>query len=125
EQIAARKGLPSRGQVSASHRSYKDTRRAKGAKGQRIMMRQDRFTEQAQQVLQASQEMVRQHRHPQWDVEHVFLALLSHKDGLARQIFQRLNVPVENVIERVARHLGQSPKLGYDVMQIYTTPRVV
>ena len=56
------------------------------AKGTNNMMRQDRFTEQAQEVLQASQEMVRQHRHAQWDVEHVFLALLSHKDGLARQI---------------------------------------
>jgi ATP-dependent Clp protease ATP-binding subunit ClpC len=89
------------------------------------MMRNDRFTEQAQEVLQSSQEMVRQHRHAQWDVEHVFLALLSHKDGLARQIFHKLNVPVEDVIEQAARHLGQSPKLGYDVMQIYTTPRVV
>ena len=49
------------------------------------MMRQDRFTEQAQEVLQASQEMVRKHRHAQWDVEHVFLALLQHKDGFARQ----------------------------------------
>src|SRR3970282_987396 len=89
------------------------------------MMRQDRFTEQDQEVLQSSQEMVRQHRHSQWDVEHVFLAALSHKDGLARRIFEKLGVPVENVIEEVARHLGRAPKLGYDVVQIYTTPRVV
>ena len=39
------------------------------------MMRQDRFTQQAQEVLAASQEMVRQQRHSQWDVEHVLLAL--------------------------------------------------
>ncbi len=57
------------------------------------MMRNDRFTEQAQEVLQNSQEMVRQHRHSQWDVEHVFLAALSHKDGLARRIFEKLGVP--------------------------------
>ena len=48
------------------------------------MMRQDRFTEQAQAVLQASQEMVRQQKHTQWDVEHVLLALVQTKDGLAK-----------------------------------------
>jgi len=89
------------------------------------MMRQDRFTEQAQEVLAASQEMVRQHRHSQWDVEHVFLALLTHKDGLARRIFEKLNVPVDQVARRVADFLGRAPKLGYDVVQIYTTPRIV
>ena len=89
------------------------------------MMRQDRFTEQAQEVLQSSQEMVRQYRHSQWDVEHVLLAALSHKDGLARRIFDKLSVRSEDVIEEVARQLGKAPKLGYDVVQIYTTPRVV
>jgi ATP-dependent Clp protease ATP-binding subunit ClpC len=89
------------------------------------MMRQDRFTEQAQEVLAASQEMVRQHRHAQWDVEHVFLALLGHKDGLARRIFEKLNIPVDQVARQVADHLGRAPKLGYDVVQIYTTPRIV
>jgi ATP-dependent Clp protease ATP-binding subunit ClpC len=69
--------------------------------------------------------MVRTHSHTQWDVEHVLLALLSHKDGLARQIFQRLNVPVENVIERVARNLGSRPKAQGATIQLYATPRVV
>ena len=50
------------------------------------MMRQDRFTEQAQEVLQNSQQMVRDQRHAQWDVEHVFLALLQLKDGLAKEL---------------------------------------
>ncbi len=89
------------------------------------MMKQDRFTEQAQEVLQASQEMVRQHRHSQWDVEHVLLAALSHKDGLARRIFEKLNIPAEAVIERVARQLGQRPKIAGDSVQLYVTPRVV
>ena len=49
------------------------------------MMRQDRFTEQAQEVLAASQELVRQQRHSQWDVEHVLLALVDRKGGLAQE----------------------------------------
>ncbi len=89
------------------------------------MMRQDRFTEQAQEVLSASQEMVRQHRHSQWDVEHVFLAMLNHQGGFAKRILERLNVPVDQLRQRVADYLGKAPKLGYDVVQIYTTPRIV
>ncbi len=89
------------------------------------MMRQDRFTEQALEVIQASQEMVRQYRHQQWDVEHVFLAALSHKDGLARRIFEKLDVPVADVIEEIGRQLGKAPKISGDVVQVYLTPRVV
>ncbi|MCJ7491750.1 MAG: ATP-dependent Clp protease ATP-binding subunit, partial [Dehalococcoidia bacterium] len=89
------------------------------------MMRQDRFTQQAQEVLAASQEMVRRQRHSQWDVEHVFLALLQHPAGLAQQIFARLNVDTGSLTKRVADTLDRAPKLAYDVVQIYTTPRII
>ena len=89
------------------------------------MMRQDRFTQQAQEVLAASQEMVRQQRHSQWDVEHVLLALLQHPQGLARQVLEGLKVDVDRLRDRVAAGLAAAPKLGYDVVQIYTTPRIV
>src|SRR3990170_7882003 len=89
------------------------------------MMRQDRFTQQAQEVLAGSQELVRQQRHAQWDVEHVFLALLQHPDGLAGQVLQRAGADVEKLRDRVAAALAKTPKLAYDVVQIYTTPRIV
>ena len=89
------------------------------------MMRQDRFTQQAQEVLGASQELVRQQRHSQWDVEHVLLALLQHPESLARQVLERLNVNVDQLRDSVAAALAKSPKLAYDVVQIYTTPRIV
>ncbi len=89
------------------------------------MMRQDRFTEQAQTVLQSSQQMVREQRNAQWDVEHVFLALVRLKDGLARDLLQRMGVDVDVMERRIAAHLEQSPKLTHDVVQIYTTPRIV
>ncbi len=89
------------------------------------MMRQDRFTQQAQEVLAASQEMVRQQRHSQWDVEHVFLAALQHPAGLPQQIFAKLNVDVAKLRQRVADTLDRAPKLAYDVVQIYTTPRII
>jgi len=89
------------------------------------MMRQDRFTEQAQAVLQASQEMVRQTRHPQWDVEHVFLSLVQLKDGLAQEILQKTGINPESLGSAIKKQLEIVPKLGGDVVQIYTTPRVV
>jgi len=89
------------------------------------VMRQDRFTQQAQEVLAASQEMVRQQRHSQWDVEHVLLALLQYKDGLAAQVLDKMGIDVRALTGRVAGTLGRSPKLAYDVVQVYTTPRIV
>ncbi len=89
------------------------------------MMRQDRFTEQAQEVLAASQNLVREQRHSQWDVEHVFLALLQQRDGLAMKIFEKLGVPVEALRDRVAATLSRQGKLSGDVVQIYITPRNV
>ena len=89
------------------------------------MMRQDRFTQQAQEVLAGSQELVRQQRHSQWDVEHVLLSLLQHPEGLAGQVLERLDVKVDRLRDSVAALLAKTPKLAHDVVQIYTTPRIV
>ncbi len=89
------------------------------------MMRQDRFTEGAQEVLAASQELVRKERHSQWDVEHVLLAMLTHERGILPAVFEKLNVDVPRLKNAVETALAKSPKLQYDVVQIYTTPRIV
>ncbi len=89
------------------------------------MMRQDRFTEQAQQVLSHSQEIVRQQKHGQWGVPHVLAALIGHRDGLAGQILLRLGVDLQALSSRVANVLGSQPSHQHDVVQIYTTPEVV
>jgi len=44
-------------------------------------MTPEKFTEQAQEVLAASQELVRRYHHNQWDVEHILLALLEQQGG--------------------------------------------
>jgi ATP-dependent Clp protease ATP-binding subunit ClpC len=88
-------------------------------------MRQDRFTEGAQEVLAASQELVRKERHSQWDVEHVLLSLLTYNKGITPEIFDRLGVDATKLRGAVKAALDKSPKLSYDVVQIYTTPRIV
>ncbi|TET39814.1 MAG: AAA family ATPase [Dehalococcoidia bacterium] len=86
-------------------------------------MRQDRFTEQAQEALALSQELVRRHHHSQWDVEHILLALLQQEGGLTSQILRKLGVVVEEVRSRVEEALAKTPKIAYEGATIYATPR--
>ncbi len=87
-------------------------------------MRQERFTEQAQEALALSQEIVRQYHHTQWDIEHILLALLQQEKGLVGDILRKLGVDVEVVKQEVAAVLEKSPKAAYETGQIYATPDV-
>ena len=87
-------------------------------------MRQERFTEQAQEAIQASQQMAMQFKHSQWDVEHILLALLVQRQGLVGEILKELNVDVETVRNRVDEVLQKTPKVTYQTGQIYATPRI-
>ncbi len=87
-------------------------------------MKPERFTEQAQEVVGASQELVRRYRHNQWDVEHVLLALLEQEKGITRDIFQMLGVDTDMVGKRVGATLEGFPKVTYEGGQIYATPRI-
>ena len=83
----------------------------------------DQFTNQARQVLQNSQELVRRYRHSQWDVEHILLALLELEDGVPSRILSELEAPTANISAALHRALEMSPKLAYEATQIYPTPR--
>ena len=47
-----------------------------------MVLRPDQFTEQAQEVLTNSHDLVRRYNHSQWDVEHILLALLELDNGI-------------------------------------------
>jgi ATP-dependent Clp protease ATP-binding subunit ClpC len=87
-------------------------------------MRQERFTEQAQEAIQASQQLATQYHHSQWDVEHILLALLMQKQGLVGEILKELKVDVEAIRNRVEEALEKTPKVAYQTGQIYATPRI-
>jgi len=85
-------------------------------------MRQKKFTEQAQEALALSEQIVRQNQNPQHDVEHILMAVLEQEKGLTAQILAELGIPLESVKRRVQGVLDAMPKaVG---AQIYTTPRV-
>jgi ATP-dependent Clp protease ATP-binding subunit ClpC len=87
-------------------------------------MRQERFTEQAQEALQASQQIAMQFKHSQWDVEHILLALLLQRQGLVGEILKEINVDAETIRNRVEEVLQKTPKVAYQTGQIYATPRI-
>ena len=87
-------------------------------------MRQERFTEQAQEALATSQELVSHYHHSQWDVEHILLALLQQEKGLVADILRKLGVDVDAVKQQVEAVLDKSPRIGYEGAQIYATPRI-
>ena len=90
-----------------------------------MTLRPEQFTEQAQEVLRESHELVRNYRHSQWDVEHVLMALLSLKDGLPTHILLELGINVDAVKARLHQLLEAGPKVAVTDAQIYSTPRSV
>ncbi|MBI2329606.1 MAG: AAA family ATPase [Chloroflexi bacterium] len=87
-------------------------------------MRQERFTEQAQDALALSQDLVRQYHHNQWDVEHILLALLQQERGLVGDILRKLGVSVDEVKRQTEAVLDKISKVAYETTQIYATPRI-
>ena len=87
-------------------------------------MRQERFTEQAQEAINTSQQLAMQLKHSQWDVEHILLALVM-QPGLVGEILQELGVNAETIRDRVEAALEKTPKVAYETGQIYATPRIV
>jgi ATP-dependent Clp protease ATP-binding subunit ClpC len=87
-------------------------------------MRQERFTEQAQEAIQMSQQMAMQFKHSQWDVEHVLLALLVQRQGLVGEILKELKVNADTIRGQLEDILKNTPKVAYQTGQIYATPRI-
>ena len=88
-------------------------------------MRQERFTEMAQEAIQLSQQLVQQYNHNQWDVEHILLALLMQEKGIVGEILRDLKVDVEAVKSQVSAALERMPKVSYSSGQIFATPRII
>lgn len=85
----------------------------------------NKFTEQAQEAIALSQQIVRRYHHNQWDVEHILLGLLEQEKGLVGQIIVEMGKDLPTIRKEVAQVLEQAPKVAYEPPQVYTTPRVV
>ena len=88
-----------------------------------MALKAEDFTQRAQQAIQNSQELVRRYRNSQWDVEHIYLALLSDNQDIPARILAQLSVSADAVQSRLDRLLEAAPKLVAATEQIYITPR--
>ena len=87
----------------------------------------NRFTEQAQAALVASERLVMQMRHSQWDAEHLLLGLLEVPDGLPARLLDSLGASTDEIAIEVRSDLSSAPTLGNPqsaTTQIFPTPRV-
>ena len=84
----------------------------------------DRFTEQAQEAISISQQILNRYRHSQWDCEHVLLALVEQEKGVPAEILNELGINMEALHDRLHRLLESSKSKRVSSNQIYATPRL-
>ncbi len=88
-----------------------------------MVLRSDNFTEQAQEVLRESQEIVRRYRHQQWDAEHILMALLEQRDGIALELLAELEAPTDAIRASLHSVMDGVPRSVQQATQIFMTPR--
>ena len=84
----------------------------------------DRFTEQAQEAISVSQQILNRYRHNQWDCEHILLALVEQEKGVPAEILNELGINVDALHEMLHRLLEGSKIKNEGSNQIYATPRL-
>jgi ATP-dependent Clp protease ATP-binding subunit ClpC len=90
-----------------------------------MVFKQDDFTEQAQEAIGASYDVVRRFKHPQWDVEHVVVALLETEKSVPVQLLDEVGVSVEQVRNDLEAALKETPQVSAQSTQIHPTPRAL
>jgi len=90
-----------------------------------MVFKQEDFTEQAQEAIGASHDVVRRFQHPQWDVEHVVLALLESQKSVPAQLLEELGVNLDDVRADLVAALNATPKVSTQSTQIHPTPRAL
>ena len=84
----------------------------------------DRFTEQAQEAISISQQILNRYRHNQWDCEHILLALVEQEKGVPAEILNELGINVDALHGMLHRLLEGSKIKDEGSNQIYATPRL-
>ena len=88
-----------------------------------MVLKPDQFTEQAQEILGISQEIVRRYRHSQWDSEHILMAILEQEQGLLVDILKEIGVSIVDMRRRLDQILEDASKVAGESSQIYVAPR--
>jgi len=86
-----------------------------------------RFTEKSQEALRQAQSLASRRNHQGIDVEHLLLALLEPRDGLATAILQAAGANLQRLKERAQQELQKLPQVTGPAAapdQVYITQRL-
>ncbi len=86
----------------------------------------EKFTNQAKQVLNDSQQILQRYSHTQLDAEHLLLALLEQEGGVTARILDITGTDADVLVRDLERDLGKRPQVsggGASQGQIYITPQ--
>ncbi|HEY2990696.1 MAG TPA: ATP-dependent chaperone ClpB [Candidatus Binatia bacterium] len=88
-------------------------------------MRLEKLTVKSQEALQNAQSLAEKRNHQALDVEHLLMALLGQKEGIALSLLQKLGIPPTTLFDRVEAALNRIPQVtGASAGQAYITPRL-
>lgn len=75
-------------------------------------MRIEQFTVKAQEAIQAGQALARRAGNPQFEPEHLALALLTQEQGVVPAIVQRIGTEPQLLRDRLEEALAKLPKVS-------------
>ena len=87
----------------------------------------NKFTTKSQEAMQAAETKAIRFGHMEVDGEHLLLAMLEQPDGLAARLFQKMDIPVDRMRERLEEELNRKPRVsgpGVERGKIYITNRL-
>ncbi len=84
----------------------------------------NRFTLKAQEALQSAHSLAVERRNPELTPEHLLVALLRDRDGVAVRVFQKLGVPIDTLSRRAEMEVRRLPQ-ATSATQVYLSQRLL
>lgn len=84
----------------------------------------NRFTLKAQEALQSAHSLAVERRNPELTPEHLLVALLSDRDGVAVRVLQKLGVPIDTLSRRAEMEVRRLPQ-ATSATQVYLSQRLL
>ncbi|MFZ2960691.1 MAG: ATP-dependent chaperone ClpB [Candidatus Ozemobacteraceae bacterium] len=87
-------------------------------------MDMNKMTQKSQEALQTAQDLAVRFGHTEVDAEHLLSALIDQPEGLIPGLFNRMNVPLDDLRRRLEEELGKKPRVsgpGMQPGQVYVT----
>ncbi|MBL0712554.1 MAG: ATP-dependent chaperone ClpB [Desulfosarcina sp.] len=75
-------------------------------------MRFDKLTIKSQELVQDAQSLASRHNNQQIETEHLLLAMLEEKEGVARTVLRKLGVAPDSVRDEVRTAVDRKPKVS-------------